>query len=104
MQAAVNFLCSMKEAQRAHENHLSRWDHGYAQPLFNAGKNYNPEAIRTTWVLVENFLTLHCCAACSISSTTLRQIINKLSEGYASFGKRTACQGTTSAIRNAIHN
>jgi dienelactone hydrolase len=34
-------------------------DHGYAQPLFNEGKNYNPEAVRTTWILVEDFLASH---------------------------------------------
>jgi len=56
-QAAVNFLSSMKEANRAYEMVIYPGaDHGYAQPLFNAGKNYNPEAIRTTWVLVEDFL------------------------------------------------
>jgi dienelactone hydrolase len=34
-------------------------DHGYAQPLFNEGKNYNPEAVRATWVVVEDFLDSH---------------------------------------------
>jgi len=31
-------------------------DHGYEQPLFNEGKNYNLEAVRATWVLIEDFL------------------------------------------------
>ena len=34
-------------------------DHGYAPPPFNEGKNYNPEAVRTTWVLVEDSLASH---------------------------------------------
>ncbi len=56
-QAAINFLSTMKEAKRAYEMLIYPGaDHGYAQPLFNEGKNYNPEAVRTTWVLVEDFL------------------------------------------------
>ena len=59
-QAAVNFLTSMKEAKRSYEMFIYPGaDHGYAQPLFNEGKNYNPEAVRTTWVLVEDFLASH---------------------------------------------
>jgi len=59
-QAAINFLSTMKEAKRACEILVYPGaDHGYAQPLFNEGKNYNPEAIRATWVLVENFLASH---------------------------------------------
>lgn len=57
VQAAINFLSSMKEAKRLYEMLVYPGaDHGYAQPLFNEGKNYNPEAVRTTWVLVEDFL------------------------------------------------
>jgi len=56
-QAAINFLSNMKEANRPHEMFVYPGaNHGYAQPLFNDGKNYNPEAVRTTWVLVEDFL------------------------------------------------
>ncbi|PYV60957.1 MAG: hypothetical protein DMG95_13480, partial [Acidobacteria bacterium] len=56
-QAAINFLSTMKEAKRPCEMLIYPGaDHGYAQPLFNEGKNYNPEAVRTTWVLVEDFL------------------------------------------------
>jgi dienelactone hydrolase len=59
-QAAVNFLSTMREAKRPCEIFVYPGaDHGYAQPLFNEGKNYNPEAIRITWVLVEDFLTNH---------------------------------------------
>ncbi len=55
--AAINFLSSMKEAKRPYEMLIYPGaDHGYAQPLFNQGKNYNPEAVRTTWLLVEDFL------------------------------------------------
>ncbi len=59
-QAAINFLSSMKGAKRQYEMLVYPGaDHGYAQPLFNEGKNYNPEAVRTTWVLVEDFLDSH---------------------------------------------
>jgi carboxymethylenebutenolidase len=55
--AAINFLSSMKEVRRPYEMLIYPGaSHGYAQLLFNQGKNYNPEAVRTTWVLVENFL------------------------------------------------
>jgi carboxymethylenebutenolidase len=57
-QADINFLSTMKEAKRPCEMLIYPGaDHGYAQPLFNEGKNYNPEAVRTTWVLVEDFLS-----------------------------------------------
>jgi dienelactone hydrolase len=59
-QAAINFLSSMKEAKRPYEMLVyPDADHGYAQPLFNEGKNYNPQAVRTTWVLVDDFLGTH---------------------------------------------
>jgi carboxymethylenebutenolidase len=55
--AAINFLSSMKEAKRPYEMFIYPGvDHGYAQPLFDEAKNFNPEAVRTTWVLVEDFL------------------------------------------------
>ncbi len=57
VQAAINFFSRMKEAKRSFELLIYPGaDHGYAQPLFNEGKNYNPEAVRTTWMLVEDFL------------------------------------------------
>jgi dienelactone hydrolase len=34
-------------------------DHGYAQPFFLNGKNYNAEATRMTWKLTEDFLSRH---------------------------------------------
>jgi len=56
-QAAINFLSTMKEAKRPYEMFIHPGaDHGYAQPLFNEGKNYTPDAVRTTWVLVDDFL------------------------------------------------
>ncbi|MGB5820962.1 MAG: dienelactone hydrolase family protein [Saonia sp.] len=34
-------------------------NHGYAQPLFSAGANYDEEAVRLTWLLLEDFLGRH---------------------------------------------
>ena len=49
MQAAIHFLSTMREAKRPCEIFVYPGaDHGYAQPLFNEGKNYNLEAVRTT--------------------------------------------------------
>jgi carboxymethylenebutenolidase len=60
VQATINFFSSMKEAKRPYEMLVYPGaDHGYAQPLFNEGKNYNPEAVHTTWVLVDDFLDSH---------------------------------------------
>lgn len=59
-QAAINFFSNMKAANRPYEMLVYPGvDHGYAQPLFNEGKNYSPEAVRATWVLVEDFLDRH---------------------------------------------
>jgi carboxymethylenebutenolidase len=59
-QAGVSFISSMKQANRPYEMLVYPGaDHGYAQPLFNEGKNYNPEAVRTTWIVVEDFLDSH---------------------------------------------
>jgi carboxymethylenebutenolidase len=56
-QAAVDFLSSMKQANRPYEMLVYPGaDHGYAQPLFNGGKNYNAKAVHTTWMVVEDFL------------------------------------------------
>ena len=58
--AAIHFLSTVKEAKRPFEMFAYPGvGHGYAQPLSNEGKNYNPEAVRTTWVLVEDFLDGH---------------------------------------------
>ena len=59
-QAAVEFLSRMKQANRPYEMFVYPGaDHGYAQPLFNKGMNYNPEAVRITWLFVEDFLDSH---------------------------------------------
>ena len=55
MQAALNFLENEKD--KSLEFHVYPGaDHGYAQPLFNEGKNYNAEATRVTWMLIDDFL------------------------------------------------
>jgi len=60
VQAAINFFSSMKEAKRPYEMLVYPGaDHGYAQPLFNEGRNYNPEAVHTAWMLVDDFLDSH---------------------------------------------
>ena len=58
--AAVNFLPKMKEVKRLCGLFVYPGvDHGYAQPLFNEGKNYKAEAVRATWVVVDDFLASH---------------------------------------------
>ena len=58
--AAVHFLANMKVAKRDCELFIYPGaDHGYAQPLFMGGKNYSPEAVRATWVVVDDFLAKH---------------------------------------------
>ena len=77
-QAAINFLSSMKEARRPCEMLIYPGaDHGYAQPLFSEGKNYNPEAVRTTWVLVEDFLS-NALSRGAQPSKALVEIIDKV--------------------------
>jgi len=55
MDAAMNFMTLQKEKPFSLYVQYGA-DHGYAQPLFNGGKNYDYEATRITWVLVEDFL------------------------------------------------
>lgn len=53
----VNFLSSMKRAKQSYEMLVyPDVDHGYAQPLFNRGENYNAEAVRATSALGGDFL------------------------------------------------
>lgn len=60
VQAALNFFENEKE--KTFEMYIYPGaDHGYAQPLFNNGKNYNAEAERLTWKLMEDFLCRHLC-------------------------------------------
>jgi carboxymethylenebutenolidase len=55
LQAALNFLTNQKSKSLEMYVYPGA-DHGYAQPLFSGGKNYNPEATRVTWMLMEDFL------------------------------------------------
>lgn len=58
LQAAVNFLANEKD--KLFELYVYPGaDHGYAQPLFNGGKNYNAEATKVTWTMMEAFLAKH---------------------------------------------
>ena len=58
VQAALHFFA--EEKGKAFEIYIYPGaDHGYAQPLFNGGKNYNAEATRLTWKLMEDFLSRH---------------------------------------------
>ena len=60
VQTALSFSTNMKSANRACELLIyPRVDHGYAQPLFNQGKNFDPEAERATWVVINDFLDNH---------------------------------------------
>jgi carboxymethylenebutenolidase len=60
VQTAIGFSARMKAANRQYELFIYPGvDHGYAQPLFNEGKNFNPEAVRATWVVIDDFLYSH---------------------------------------------
>ncbi len=56
LQSALNFLQNQKD--KLFELYVyAGADHGYAQPLFKEGQNYNTDATRVTWMLIEDFLT-----------------------------------------------
>ena len=58
LQAGFNFLAN--EKSKSFEFFVyPQADHGYAQPLFNGGRNYNPEATKMTWNLMEEFIRQH---------------------------------------------
>jgi carboxymethylenebutenolidase len=60
VEAAIGFSGNMKTANRQCEMFIYPGvDHGYAQPLFNGGKNFNPEAVRASWVVIDDFLDSH---------------------------------------------
>jgi dienelactone hydrolase len=60
VQAATRFSANMQTAGRQCEVFIYPGvDHGFAQPLFNGGKNFNPEAVRASWVVIEDFLDSH---------------------------------------------
>ncbi len=55
LQAGINFLAN--EKNKSFEFFVyPQADHGYAQPLFNGGRNYNAEATRITWMLMKDFI------------------------------------------------
>ena len=55
LQAGINFLA--KEKNKSFEFFVYPGaDHGYAQPFFNGGRNYDAEATRMTWLLMKEFL------------------------------------------------
>jgi carboxymethylenebutenolidase len=58
VQAAFNFLASEKDKSFELYIYPNAY-HAYAQPLFLSGKNYNGEATRVTWKLMEDFLSRH---------------------------------------------
>jgi dipeptidyl aminopeptidase/acylaminoacyl peptidase len=58
--AAIHFLSTIKESKRPCEMFVYPIeDHSHGQPLFNEEKNYNTESMRTTWVIVEDFIDSH---------------------------------------------
>lgn len=55
--AATIFLENMKKTWKSSELYVYPGAaHAYAQPLYNEGQNYDAEATRITWLLVEDFL------------------------------------------------
>jgi len=53
--ASLNFFVNNKD--KSFEMYFyPNGKHGYAQPLFLKGKNYDKEATRITWMLIEDFL------------------------------------------------
>jgi carboxymethylenebutenolidase len=58
VESALHFFASEKD--KSFELYIYPGaDHGYAQPFFQNGKNYNAEATRMTWKLTEDFLSRH---------------------------------------------
>jgi carboxymethylenebutenolidase len=58
VQAALNFMANEKDKSLELYIYPDAY-HAYAQPLFSDGKNYNAEATRITWKLMEDFLSRH---------------------------------------------
>jgi carboxymethylenebutenolidase len=58
VQAALNFFAN--EKSKSIEIYIYPGvGHAYAQPLFLNGKNYDPEATRVTWNVMDDFLSRH---------------------------------------------
>ncbi|HVU94445.1 MAG TPA: hypothetical protein VHE34_04440 [Puia sp.] len=55
MDAAMKFMAAQKDKPFSLYIQTGA-DHGYDQPLFNGGKNYDYEAGRITWLLINDFL------------------------------------------------
>ncbi len=58
VQAALNFFANEKGKMFELYIYPGAY-HAYAQPYFMNGKNYNAEATRVTWKLIEDFLSRH---------------------------------------------
>lgn len=58
VQAALNFFAVEKDKTFEIYIYPGAY-HAYAQPLFLNGKNYNAEATRVTWKVMDDFLTRH---------------------------------------------
>lgn len=58
--SALAFRAEMAELDRAIELHIYPGaGHGYAQPLWQGGADLDPVATRTTWHILEDFLSRH---------------------------------------------
>lgn len=60
LDAAIALMPKLEEAGRSMELYVYPGArHAYAQKLFNGGANYDAEATRMTWVVVDDFLERH---------------------------------------------
>ncbi len=70
LQAGINFLA--KEKDKSFEFFVYPLaDHGYAQPFFNGGRNYDAEATSKTWMLINEFLLQNGAKKLKTSATIL---------------------------------
>ena len=55
VQAASGFLVNMKTVKRQCKMFIYPGvDEGYAQPLFNGERNFSPETVRASWIVMMN--------------------------------------------------
>jgi alpha,alpha-trehalase len=60
LRSSIGFLSITRETNQPFEMYVYPGaGHAYAQPLFNDGRNYDAEATRVTWMLIEDFLRRH---------------------------------------------